>query len=78
MNLAKYMDATAKNIFEAYMETETNQCIEGDNLDDNTFFDVYKRYPWEDIKKWVIKTMYCKPRHGDSIVVFRLERFTQR
>ena len=53
---------------EAHMETETNQQIEGD---DNTFFDVDKRYPWDDIKKWVIKTMCCKTRHGNTIVAFR-------
>ena len=64
------MDETARNIFESHMETETNQRIEGGDLDDNTFFDVDKRYPCEDIKKCVIKTMCCKPRHGDSIVTF--------
>ena len=44
VNLAEYMNVSTKNIFEAHMETETNHHIEGGNLNDNTLFDVDKRY----------------------------------
>jgi len=65
------MDFTARNLFKAHMERETDERIKDDSINDVNFFDKDKRYPWEHIKTGVIKTMCCKPRHGDTIVAFR-------
>ena len=65
------MDFTTRNLLKAHMERETDERIKDESINDVNFFDKDKRYPWEDIKTWVIKTMCCKPRHGDTIVAFR-------
>ena len=56
-NLGEYMDFTARNLFKAHMERETDGRIKDDSINDVNFFDKDKRYPWEEIKTWVIKTM---------------------
>ena len=70
-NLGEYMDHTARNLFKAHMERETEERIKDNSINDVNFFDKDKRYSWEKIKTWVSKTMCCKPRHGDTIVAFR-------
>ena len=70
-NLGEYMDFTARNLFKAHMERETEERIKDNSINDVNFFDKDKRYSWEKIKTWVSKTMCCKPRHGDTIVAFR-------
>ena len=52
------------------MERETDESNEDQSINDTNFFYVDKRYPWKDIKTWVVKTMCCKPRHGNTIVEF--------
>ena len=57
VNLGEYMDFTARNLLKAHMERETDERIKDDSINDVNFFDKDKRYPWKDIKTWVIKTM---------------------
>ena len=52
------------------MERETDERIKDKSINDVNFFDKGNRYPWEDIKAWVIKIMSYKPRHGNTIVAF--------
>ena len=54
------MDFTARNLLKAHMESgERKMSVSKTNplMADVNFFDKDKRYPWEDIKAWVIKTM---------------------
>ena len=49
------MGVAAKKVFEVHMQTETNLHIESDDINDTNFFDVDKRYPWEDVRHGLSK-----------------------
>ena len=72
VNVPEYIDGPGRSALTSYVDTDNNHRTENDtSLNDTNFLDAGKRLAWDDIKKFILDNICCKPRKGDKLFVFR-------